>query len=337
MPFPTKKLKILLIFILSISLIFCLSGCGSEKGDPNEKKTVQGFFLDTVVELTVYGNVKQNVLDDCLQLCAKYELVFSRTDPQSELYALNKNGGGKVGDELRDVLSTALSYCEASGGRFDITLGAVSDMYGFSSDFPSLPPADAIAEAMTHVGYEKISLDGSTVTFADPETVIDLGAIAKGYIADRMKDFLISKGVKNAMINLGGNVLCVGEKPDGSDFRIGVKMPVYGSEDIIQVINLKDMSVVTSGVYERCFIENGVSYHHILDSGTGYSIRNGLASVTIVSPKSVDGDALSTTVFALGLENGMHYVNSLEGVYAMFVDDDLNMYYSEGFADNFLK
>lgn len=331
----TKKSFFPLIFTASFLLVISLTSCGFFNEKTAEKFTKTDFLLDTVVSVTVYSEADSQAIDECLSLCAEYEKLFSRTDPESELYALNAAGSMSVSDELLELITTALYYCELSGGRFDISMGAVSDMYGFSSSSPSLPPAEDIEEKLSHTGYEKIIIDGSTVTLTDPEAVIDLGAIAKGYIADRLGELLTEKGVESAIIDLGGNILCLGSKPDGSDFTVGIQYPYRSSSTTITAASLSSMSVVTSGVYQRYFEENGATYHHILDPETGYSINNGLISVSILSEKSVDCDALSTTVFALGLEEGMELVDSLEGVWAVFITEDMQVHYSEGFDEQF--
>ncbi|MGN1002710.1 MAG: FAD:protein FMN transferase [Oscillospiraceae bacterium] len=297
-----------------------------------------GFYLDTVVTVTLYGQEDTGIIDECFALCEKYEKIFSRTDPESELYRLNAADSAVVSDELLTVLTAALRYCELSGGRFDITMGAISDMYGFSGNAPTLPAPEKIEEALAHVGYEKVRIDGSTVTLTDPDTVIDLGAIAKGYIADRLKDFLLEKGVESAIIDLGGNILCVGSKPDGSDFRVGIQYPDRNTNRTITTARLSDLSVVTSGVYQRFFeTEDGTVYHHLLDPSTGYSLRNGLVSVSIIAPSSLDCDALSTTCFALGLDEGLALINSMENVWAVFITEDLELHYSQGFEARFCQ
>lgn len=331
----TKKLNFPLIFTASFLLVFSLTSCGFFNEKKAEKFTETAFLLDTVVSVTVYSEADAEAIGECLEKCGEYEKLFSRTDPESELYALNAAGSMSVSDELLELIKTALYYCELSGGRFDITMGAVSEMYGFSTDSPTLPPAGEIAEKLSHTGYEKILVEGNTVTLTDPEAVIDLGAIAKGYIADRLGELLEEKGVQSAIIDLGGNILCVGSKPGGSDFKVGIQYPYEGSNLSITSVPISGMSVVTSGIYQRWFEHEGETYHHILDPDTGYSLNNGLMSVSIISERSTDCDALSTTVFALGPEAGMELVNSLDGVWAVFITEDMDVIYSEGFTERF--
>lgn len=252
--------------------------------------------------------------------------MLSTTIETSEIYQMNHRKPGErqfiVSDKTAQVLKKGLEYCQMSDGAFDITIEPLSSLWDFAGAEPTVPEASDIQAALDKVGYKKVTLEGNTVTFADDETAIDLGAIAKGYIADRVKDYLTEQGVKSAIINLGGNVLCVGEKTDGTLFKIGLQKPFADRTETVAALDIKDLSVVSSGVYERHFIQDGVNYHHILDPHTGYPYENGLTQVTIISKESVDGDGLSTTCFALGLEKGMELADSLDGVYAVFITED---------------
>ena len=176
-------------------------------------------------------------------------------------------------------------------------------------------------------------IDPERVDFAKEGMQLDLGAVAKGYIADRIKDYLLEQGVESAIIDLGGNILCVGSRPGGDPFRIGLQRPFASHSETVATVEITDKSVVSSGIYERYFEEDGVLYHHILNPETGYPYDNGLVSVTIISDESVDGDGLSTSCFALGLEKGMELINSLPDVQAVFITEDGELHFSEGFED----
>ena len=282
-----------------LSLIF-LGGCGGSAA----ARTETAFALDTVVRVTVYRESDVPAAQRALALCRDYESVFSRTDPDSELSRLNAAGGGDVSDDLRAVLACALDVSARSGGALDVTLGAVSALYDFAAESPVPPAAEDIDAAMASAGMDGVSLAGSRLTLARPGTVLDLGAVAKGYIADRLADALRADGVERAIINLGGNIVCVGSRPDGKPFRVGVQEPVPGSEKYAAVLSVENGSVVTSGNYQRFFDYAGVRWHHILDPETGRPVRNGLASVTITGPESLLCDALSTACFVLGEEAG---------------------------------
>lgn len=316
--------------ILAFCLLFLLplSGCGA----PSAARTETAFALDTVVRVTVYREADVPAAQRALALCRDYEAVFSRTDPDSELSRLNAAGGGTVSEPLRAVLECALDISARSGGALDITMGAVSALYDFTAESPVPPAAEDLAAALAHTGMDGVSLAGGRLALADPETVLDLGAVAKGYIADRLAEALRADGVESAIINLGGNVLCVGSRPDGSAFRVGVQEPVPGSEKNAAVLSVENGSVVTSGNYQRCFDYGGARWHHILEPQTGLPVQNGLASVTVTGPESLLCDALSTACFVLGAEDALPLLAALDGYEALFLFSDGSARQSPGFA-----
>ncbi len=328
---------LLIIFILSTSL---LTGCNTNNTTKNSPITKSTFMLNTIVTISLYDSTDESIIDDAFKLINDFEKIYSRTLEDSELYKLNEhllpetNGEYTVSDDLADILQKAYYYSVLTDGAFDLAIEPISSLWDFSAETPTVPDSKLIEEKLPSVNYKNVHINGNKVSFDNKDTGIDLGAIAKGYIADKVKTFLLEKGVKSAMINLGGNVLCVGEKPDGSAFNIGIQKPFADRNETVAVMELKDMSVVSSGVYERCFTVNDKFYHHILNSKTGYPTDNNLIAVTIVSKQSVVGDGLSTSVFALGLDKGLKLINSLEGVYAVFITDDYKMHYSEGFKEN---
>ena len=305
----------LLVFLAGMSVIggqgrtSLLKSEGSQAepfggSDPEASVSRAAFLLNTFVTVTLYGTDDGSILDDSLALCKEYENIFSRTLKTSELYQINH----------RDPEVTAMTVSAHS-----------------------VPEAAKIKEAAEKVDYQNLSLSGNTLTFLSPDTSIDLGAIAKGYIADRMKEQLLEAGAKSAIINLGGNVLCVGSLPDGAPFRIGLQMPFADYEETFETLGISDLSVVTSGIYERSFTVDGTLYHHILNPKTGYPYDNGLIAVTILSGESVDGDGLSTTCFSLGLEEGLKLAESLEGVEACFIDSDYRVHYTSGMKSYLLS
>ena len=331
-----------LLFLSGLILLLLLTGCNknnSENHKNSEKSpiTKSSFLLNTYVTVTIYDMQDEGILDECFQLIEMYETIFSRTDPNSELYKLNtkinQNEKYQISKELSLLLEKGLYYSKLSEGNFDITIEPVSSLWDFSSNPPRLPEKDEIQRAISRVDYKSVILEDQEVTFLKDGMGFDLGAIAKGYIADQVKEFLIDKGVGSAIINLGGNVLCLGSKPGGQAFKVGIQKPYADRNETIAIMELSDMSVVSSGVYERFFVKDGVSYHHILNPATGYPLDYGLISVTIISEKSVDGDGLSTTCFALGLEKGLDLINQLPNTYGVFITSDYEIHYSQGFTD----
>lgn len=305
----------------------------------SEATSVSGFKLNTSVKITVYDEVDETVLNEALALCDQYEKIFSRTREDSELYQLNhgtlprEDGWYILSDECAELIELGLSYSALSGGAFDITVEPVSSLWDFTSGEAVVPDAQELSDAQKLVDYQSVELKGNRIRFAREGMGIELGAIAKGYIADRIKEYLVNEGVRHALIDLGGNVLCIGGKTDDAAFRIGIQRPFADRNEIIAAVQVADRSVVSSGVYERYFESDGVWYHHILDPRTGYPYDNGLVSVTILSDLSVDGDALSTTCFALGLEKGMELIDSMDHVQAVFITEDGVSHLSEGLEE----
>lgn len=322
------------IIILMIIYAFMLGGCDNSSQPLTDKQ----FCLDTIVQISLYDSYSSDILNHCFDICNEFELIFSSTDENSELYKINhsqyKLESQSISDDLYQVISEGLYYSQLSNGQFDITIGAVSSLWDFQSDTPQLPDQQQLWEKLKTVSYKNIELEKNSIRYLNEETMIDLGGIAKGYIADKIKEYLLEQDVGSALINLGGNVLCVGDKND-EDFVIGLTDPTATSNSLLS-LNIADLSVVTSGTYQRYFEIEGKRYHHILDPQTGYSYDNGLAAVTIVSSSSIQGDALSTICFALGKDEGIKLLDSLKGVYGCFVDNDNHISYSQGFKQ-FIK
>ena len=321
----------------------------------NEPISISSIKLNTAVQITIYDSQDKALLDDCLALCDKYELVFSRTNEKSELYKLNHrkdtsdkdpNADGQttpypvsgtadtwhISEDLAALLSEGLDITRESDGAFDIAIAPLTSLWDFTAEDPKVPDDAAIQKALPLCSSDGVTIDGQDITLPSDDIQFDVGAIAKGYIADRMKDLLVKKGVKSAIINLGGNVLCIGSKPDGTPFKVGIQKPFADRNETEAVMDITGKSVVSSGIYERCFKQNGKLYHHILNPKTGYPYDNGLISVTIISDQSVDGDALSTTCFALGLEDGLKFAEK-KGVQAVFITEDYELHYTDGFQD----
>jgi thiamine biosynthesis lipoprotein len=272
--------------------------------------------------VTVYSEDDREYLSDALDLCREYEQLLSKTVEGSDVWRINHAGGTPTEVEPRtaELIETALYYSELSGGAFDITIAPLTALWDFKSDNPSLPKESDIEDALPLVGYRKVELDGNTVTLQD-KMEIDLGAIAKGYIADRLSDYFKENGVERALINLGGNIVTVGEKANGK-WSIGVQVPFEDRNVIEGVVRTGEGSVVTSGIYERYFKVSDTVYHHILNPETGYPATSDLLSVTVISEKSVDGDALATALFLLGMEEGKQLIESMDGFGAVLISEN---------------
>lgn len=290
------------------------------------------FALDTTVTVTLYGTQEEALLGGCFDRIGQYERLFSRTWEGGDVWRINHAGGAptEVSPATCELLRLALEMGEKSGGAFDVTIAPASSLWDFTAADPVVPSGEALAAAAARVDYRRVTADTQegTVTLSGDGTAIDLGGIAKGYIADRLADYLAENGVDSALLDLGGNIYVLGKK-SGRPWRVGIRDP-KDPQGLAAMVEAENASVVTSGVYERAFTVDGVVYHHILDPATGKPVRNGLASVTIVSDKSADGDALSTACFVLGEDAGMRLVESLAGVEALFIREDGTLAASKG-------
>ena len=314
------KKRLLSLALVAAFSLGALAGCGQKAADA-EPMGKSGFALNTSVSVAIYDSQDKGLLSGAFDVISKYENMFSRTKKGSDIYNINENGEADVSDDTVSLIQTGLKYCELTNGKFNIAIEPLTALWNFTAEKPKVPSEEDIKKALEHIDYTKIKIEGNHVTLEDKESGLDLGAIAKGFIADKVKEYLVDQGVKSAIINLGGNVLCIGEKAKNTPFKIGIQDPDKGRGNYAQVVTTNDISVVTSGTYERYFIEEGVTYHHILDPETGKPFDNGIKSVTIISEDSTNGDALSTVCFALGPDEGIKFVKSLDKTSVMYIND----------------
>lgn len=319
-----KIISAVMICALTALLIIPQTGCLGK----TDKVTKQSFYFDTTCEITVYDMKDMsednagNAIDKAFKQCAKYEELLSKTKTGSDIYKINHAGGAAVKcDPITiECIRDGLKYCKLSGGKFDITIGKAEDLWNFHSDNPKVPSAASLKEAIKYVNYKQIHISGNTVTMGTTEGEIDLGGIAKGFIADKIAKYMKSIGVTSAIISLGGNIECIGDK-DGTPFSIGIEKPYSDQSEIVGSTNLTNGTVVTSGIYERYFTYKGKKYHHILNVKTGYPVNTDVVGVSIKSSygHSVDCDGLSTTCLILGEKKAKKLIESLKGYEAVFI------------------
>lgn len=289
-----------------------------------EPVTKSGTYFDTLISITVYDRRYSDEVDHCFSMADRFDRLFSMDRKSSDIWKINHAEGQpvKVSDDTVKIIQEGLKYSAMSDGTFDITVGRLTQVWEKAREKKKIPSADRVKEALSTVDYRNVEIDGNKVTLKNPNAMIDLGAIAKGYIADSMKSYLVKHHVPSALINLGGNVLVVKDKPDGSPYRIGIQEPFASEGTAVTEVAVSDKSVVTSGIYERYFKKDGKIYHHILDTASGYPEDNGIKSVTVISKKSVDGDALSTMLFVLGPVKGIEKAEKMDGIECAYILSD---------------
>lgn len=316
------KAMIPLICFVSISI----TGC-SNTTTSNDYIYKTDFLLDTVITIQIYDSQDEDLLDGAFALCSEYEALLSRTIETSDISLINTANGEPVlvSDETIELLELGIYYSKLSDGAFDITIAPLSILWDFSNNEGIIPDEEDIQSTLANIDYTTISIEGNTVTMENPDAMIDLGGIAKGYIADKIKSYLTANGVEHAIINLGGNILTIGSHVDGSDFTVGVQEPFGETNTAITSVSLNNQSLVSSGIYERYFELDDIIYHHILNPETGYPYETELYGVTIISDKSVDGDALSTICMTKTLEEGLTFIQSLDNIEAIFITDDMEV------------
>lgn len=294
-----KFISLALLSSLFLSLLSC---------SPSSVKQTR-ILLDTVVSVEVSDTPRaSDIIAGALDLCAGFELVFDRNNPESEISRINASGGKtvEISGDMQTVLQMALNYCEISDGMFDITVAPLCDLWYFKSEHPAPPSDDQIKNALQFVDYHNVVLNGNTVRLLHG-AAIDLGAAAKGYIADQMIDYLSHAGAKNAVVNLGGNVYVLGEPT-----FVGVQDPNGKTGDTVATLRLTNTSAVTSGIYQRQFNYEGKTYHHLLNPKTGYPYESDLTAVTVLCDRSLLADILSTTVYMLGYEKGSQLIEQFD-------------------------
>ncbi|AZR72602.1 hypothetical protein BBF96_03890 [Anoxybacter fermentans] len=330
-----KVKQIAVIFILIFSLI--LAGCGKKSSEYELSVTRTSFIMGTLVTVKVYGPDRAKIADEVLAELKRIEELMSINITESEVNEINSNAGVKpvkVSEDTFKVIKLAKEYAEMTNGLFDPSVGPLVQLWGIGTRHKKVPTKEELAEVLPLINYKNIILDekNQTVYLSRPGMMIDVGGIAKGYAADLAIDIFKKHKVKSGYVNIGGNVMVYGKKPDKSLWRIGIQDPRAPRDDLMAVISLENQAVVTSGDYERYFIENGIRYHHILNPKTGYPARTGLISATVIGDSSFHADALSTSVFLLGPEKGMALAKKM-GYEVMVITDDKKVLMSEGIED----
>ncbi|CCY48110.1 apbE family lipoprotein [Peptostreptococcus anaerobius CAG:621] len=328
-----KKISLLKI-IATIVIVGLIGMVSYNMFDKKDTYSTANYYLDTVNNISVL-NTRKSKADKLLPKVDKLILdIHNKMSSQmnsSEISAINMAAGirpVKVSSDTFNVIKIAEGYSKITDHKFDVSIGPLTSLWNIGNDKARVPSEDEIKPLLGLVNYKDIVLNEkeSTVFLKKSGMKLDVGGIAKGYCADKVADLLKSNGIKDAIINLGGNVYVFGHNSQGKNFSVGIQNPTTPEQKSMGIVVLTDKSVVTSGVYERYIEKDGKIYHHMLDPETGYPFDNNLQAVTIISEKSIDADALSTSTFGLGIEKGRKFIDSIDGVDAIFITKDRKVY-----------
>lgn len=314
--------------LLLMALLVLLTGCSQAK------EPVRGteFALGTVITLSLLDHGDEALLEEAFDLIEAIEDKMSTRIEGSDIWRINHQAGEgpvPVTEETLGVILQGMAYGDFSKGSFDISMGPIVDLWQIGSAEARLPEPGEIEAALEKVDYRKITVVEDAVGLESGMS-LDLGAIAKGYAADQVAEFLRSRGVTSAVLDLGGNIKTIGARKGGEAFRIGIRSPFEGRNDYFGIVSLVDKSVVSSGDYERYFEEDGKRYHHIFDAVTGYPVETEVAQVTVITEKSMEADALSTTFYTLSVEEGIALADTLDHVCVIYVTKDFRVFFSQG-------
>ncbi|HZJ83722.1 MAG TPA: FAD:protein FMN transferase [Clostridia bacterium] len=326
-------------------LIFVMTGCLSSASGEYDRNI---FALDTIITFKVIGNRSaKKAMEKAIERIHEIEDHMSATIDESDVSRINTMAGQEpvaVNEDTFYVIEKALEYGKLTDGIFDITIGPIVNLWNIGSDNPKVPSEEDIEDRLLLVDYRKVIIDKNkkTVFLEDKGMKIDLGAIAKGYAADEALRILKEAGVKHALLNLGGNVLVIGGKPDGKPWRIGLQDPrtEETGHEHFAIAEVEDRTIVSSGDYERYMVDiyekTGIRYHHIFHPENGYPAESGLMTCTIIGDSSMDADAISTIFFIMGYEKGFQFIEGLEGVEAIAVTLDKQVYTTKGLEDKLI-
>ena len=311
--------------LIIITLILLTINCVLNDPEPIQSQT--RFLMDTYCTIQVPGNIEVlGAIEQAFNRIEEIDEKFNALNPESPVYDFNNGNTAITDEEIVALVNTALQISEKSGGKYDVTIFPLIDLWGFFSESPELPRREKLNEVLKVVGYRNLTIKNGILDKKEEETKIDLGSIAKGYAIGEAGKVLTSAGIKSGLIDAGGDIYALGTNY-GKPWVIGIRNP--RGEGVVGTLELSDMAVITSGDYERFFEKDGVKYHHILDPTTGYPAE-GIASVTVISHEPAFADAWSTALFIMGKEKGLEILKDLQSLEVLMITDEGEQIYSSG-------
>ena len=311
------RIRMIQKLFLPVLAVMCIQGTVTYAADQAQQEF---FAMDTVMSVTVNGENAQEACEAAVSEVNRLDELLSTGKESSEIARVNEDGGGMLSEDSQILLKKAMELYDISDGIFDISIYPVMELWGFTSGDYHVPAEKDLEDKLSLVDASDIRFDEETgeVFFEKEGMKIDFGGIAKGYTSTRLMDILQEQGISSALVNLGGNVQALGSKPDGSKWKVGIQDPENNS-DLLGILSISDLAVITSGGYERYFEEDGKTYHHIIDTRTGYPADTGLLSVTIVMQDGMTADGLSTFLFAAGEEKAVEFWKEHYGEFGMIL------------------
>ncbi|QAA30927.1 FAD:protein FMN transferase [Clostridium manihotivorum] len=293
------------------------------------------FGLGTLIHLRAYGGKNEIAIDEAIKLINEIDNKMSAFKESSDICRINFKAGLEaeiVSKETFYVLEKAKEYSKLTEGTFDPTIRPLVELWNLGGKQGHIPSKEDIEEKLKLINYKDIILDKEklSVKLKNNNQKLDLGGIAKGYAADRVRDVLKKYKVKSALIDLGGNIYVLGNKESGEKWNIGIQNPFKERGQYVGVLSLSNKSIVTSGNYEKYFISEGKRYHHILDAKTGFPSESEIVSATIISDDSIDGDGLSTGIYILGVEKSLEILEAVDGIDGVLITRDKKVYVTSG-------
>lgn len=317
-----------------IILALPFTGCAAKKTAPEQSCVKYLFAMDTFMTFTAYGENAEEAVDAAIQEVQRLDAMLSTGNEKSVVAAINQEGSGEITADMEQLLKYADSVYTSTNGLFDITIYPMMQLWGFTTQEYHVPSAAELEETMARIGADRLVKEEKQLVLSEGQA-IDFGGIAKGYASTRVMEIYEQHGVSSGQVTLGGNVQVLNRKADGSLWRIGIQDPQGNQGELLAVVSAEDTAVITSGGYERYFVEDGQTYIHILDPRTGYPADSGLSSVTILSANGALADALSTALFIMGLDEAMDYWREYSDAFEMIlVTANQELYVTEGIAQN---
>lgn len=336
--------SIVLMIMVTGILTACNTSTATTSNGSNKEEVAEadGFAMGTVISQKVYGANGQATIDETMERIKSLEALLTFNAPEGDIYQLNDNAGKKnveLDPVTLKIINKAQEVAELSNGAFDITIGPIVKSWGIGTEQERIPPKEELQKLLPLVNYRDLVVGENSAGLKKAEQMVDLGGIAKGYAGDEALQIYKKNGIKSAFINLGGNVVTLGNKPDGSPWTVGIRNPrpqdAASGQQIVGTVTVADKAVTTAGDDQRFFEKDGVRYHHIINPHTGYPAQSDLMSVTLITDSSFNADAFDTAVFVLGLEKGKELIQKLGGIEAVFITTDKKIYVTDGLKGNF--